>query len=118
MSILVLFLGTISYMIFTNLFMSFSFYFKKIKILYILFFKKIIYLNEKFTPKSFESSPFRNFFYLLPSAFYSYFVIEVLNGRFSVLLYYLPYFLLLNLILFLIFIFVWKQGLKRYEAYG
>lgn len=117
-SLLLLFVGSFSFAIITNFIFVFSFYFKGIHLLYNSFFKEVIYLNEKFTPVLFEKNIFKSFFYMLPSAFYGYFVIEVLKGNFDKLLVYLPYFIILNLLLIILTYLIWKKGIMKYEAYG
>lgn len=86
--------------------------------LYDNIFKEVVYLNEKFTPVLFEGSYFKDFFYLLPSAFYGYFAVEALRGNFSTMLGYLPYFMIVNAILLIITHIVFNRGLKKYEAFG
>lgn len=115
---LVLILGTISYLTMINFFLSFLFFAKGADIFFNIFHREIIFLNEKFTPKMFEQSFFANFFYLLPSALYGYFVIEVLKGNFNLFLFYLPYFILTIVVMLISTYFMWKSGLKKYEAFG
>lgn len=115
---LVLLLGTLSYISLINFFLSFLFFSKGIDVIFNLFHNEIIFLNEKFTPKLFDKSFFSSFFYLLPSAIYGYFVIEVLKGNFELFLFYLPFFIGSIIFMILITIILWHYGLKKYEAFG
>lgn len=45
-------------------------------------------------------------------------MIEILKGKFDLIFSYLYWFLLIIIIAFLLLIFQWKIGLKKYEAFG
>lgn len=118
-SYFILTVGTFSFILITDAVMLLSFYIKEIQSFYTKFVKDVIYLNEKFTPLMFEGNNIlRNIFFILPSAFYGFFTIEVLKGRFDLMLQYLPNFLILNFFLIIFIYFIWNKGLKSYEAFG
>lgn len=117
-SVLVLLLGSIFFIIFVDFFYVLAFFFKEVDIVYNLFIKEMVYLNEKFTPNLFSGSFFKDFFFLLPSAFYGYFALEVLRGEFNLFLHYLSFCLIIILVMFIITLIIWHYGLKKYEAFG
>ena len=110
-----LIIGTLLEIIYVNFFASTAFFIKENSWLSELS-NKIIFTNEEFTPKVFEKLSL--FFYLLSTSIYGYFVIEFLNGRFSLFLHFIPYIIVFYSILAISTYFMWKVGLEKYEAFG
>lgn len=105
------------YQMFVNLVQSLAFFMKKNE----FFFesaRRLIFVNEQFTPKMFENSGFKTFFYLLPTSIFGYFTLESLKGNITQLQYYFP-FMVITLICFIVGTYaLWYYGLKKYEAFG
>lgn len=114
-SILVLMLGVIFEIIWVNFFESFAFFVKRNEFLVFLYFR-LIFFNEKYTPKIMESVS--KWSYLLSTSIYGYFVIEILNDRFDVFFNFLPWIFGVGVVVGFLTYFMWVIGLKRYEAYG
>lgn len=112
---LLLIIGSILEVIFINFIESTSFFMKDNRFLSNIGYK-LIYTNEKFTPIAFEK--LTSLFYLLSTSIYGYFVIEILNNRFNQFFYFLPWIIRVYFILALFTYFMWKIGLKKYEAFG
>jgi ABC-type uncharacterized transport system permease subunit len=109
--------GTLYFVLILNVIQSLNFFMRD-TFFYDFFFNQITPVTERFTPKAFEGNNFmESFIYLLPTSFYGYMVLELLNGDFIFLNY--VYLGLSSFMLFLfLLILMWKLGLKRYEAFG
>ncbi len=112
---ILLIIGTFFEIILINFVESISFFIKDNRFLSDITFK-LIYTNEKITPKIFSN--LSNIFYLLSTSIYGYFVIEILNNKFKTFLYFLPYIIIFYLSLSIGIYFLWKIGLEKYEAFG
>lgn len=84
-------------------------------------FEMTIHINsitEKFTPLSFKNNYYLFIFVsLLPMSFVSFFVISILKGNFMFVDFFFLAFIIFILLLILQ-VFLWKYGLKKYEAFG
>lgn len=114
-AITLLLIGSIFEVIFINFIESTSFFIKDNRFLSDMGYR-LIYTNEKYTPKAFEK--LTNIFYFLSTSIYGYFVIEILNSRFDQFFYFLPYIILIYFCFSILTYFMWKIGLKKYEAFG
>jgi len=110
--------ATIYFYMYINFFESFAFFFKNIEQTVRFANNQVNYINEFYTPKVFESSKFKDFFYLLPSALYGYLTIEILKGNYFLSLHYLYYAIIIFVIFCVSISILWKFGLKKYEAFG
>lgn len=72
---------------------------------------------EWYTPKMFENIS-TTYIYLFPSAVLGFISVELLKGNTNLLLRLLPYILTTFFLLIISIYFMWKIGLKRYEAYN
>jgi ABC-type uncharacterized transport system permease subunit len=113
---LILSIGLISFIIIRNLFEAFSFIGKNLNFISNIYdqFDSMIL---RFTPKLFSETIFRGAAFLF-TAVYGYFFVEILKGNFLEFNIYFKYLLILTLFFLIIFIFMWKKGLEKYEAFG
>lgn len=72
---------------------------------------------EIYTPKMFQTLS-TIFIYLFPSALFGYVSIEILKGTTDLLFSLVPYILASFLFLTISIYFIWKIGLKKYEAFN
>ena len=72
---------------------------------------------EVYTPKMFQSVS-TTYIYIFPSAIFGFLSIELLKGNATLLLKLLPYIIATFFIMIISIYFIWKIGLKRYEAFG
>ncbi len=115
---LVVFIFSLFYfVIFFNFLHSFDFYIKSINPFNDFLFQ-MDSVTKRFTPKTFASFRYGDIFYFLPTALSCYFVVEILNGRTELFLQFFKWILLITLVMIFGIYFLWKIGLKRYEAYG
>ena len=80
------------------------------------FYSDLKYSLRHFTPKMYENLSFA--FYYFPTSFSGYFVIEILKGRTDLILSMSFNLFIISFIFILILIYLFKFGLKRYEAFG
>lgn len=118
LAFLIFILGCIYYLIFHNFIASLAFFMKSSEFLVNLVNRRLNFAIEEYTPKLFYKTPFQWIAFSMPSAFYAFFVMEALNGRFDLLIEFSIYLLGVFIVLFIGLIFEWHYGLKRYEAYG
>jgi ABC-type uncharacterized transport system permease subunit len=100
-----------------NTIQSFSFFIKEMHHIIVTYFE----LNRKiqeFTPKPFLHTSFEKVAFLLPTAISGFFTIEAFNNRFDLFFQFLPYVGLSTLFFLMLLYFNWKQGIKKYEAFG
>lgn len=112
---LILIFGIYYEIVLINFFESLAFYFKKNDFLVNLFFR-VSFANETYTPKLFES--LTTGFYFLSTSIYGFFIVEVLNSRYDLFLWILPWIVLIILVLKVLIYFIWRNGLRSYEAFG
>ncbi len=110
--------GYISHTIIMNMILSLAFFIKESGIIYDIYYRNTFFTVEQFTPKLFEQSFLRFFAFLIPAAYYGYFVIESLKGRFNELIYYFPFMLIITIICSITLFTLWHYGLRKYEAFG
>jgi len=110
--------GTIYFYIYINFFESFAFFFKNIEQTVRFANNQINYINEFYTPKVFENTKLKDFFFLLPSGLYGYLTVEILKGNYFLSLHYLYYAIVIFVIFCVSIALLWKFGLKKYEAFG
>ena len=72
---------------------------------------------EFYTPKMFQSVS-TTFIYFMPSALFGYVSIEILKGNTLLLSRLVPFILISFFIIIISIYFMWKVGLKRYEAFN
>jgi len=111
-------LGFITHTLIINNIFSLSFFMKKGDIFYDLYYKQYFTTIESYTPKMFENTLLKHIVYLTPASFIGFFIIEVLKGRFELVLQYLLPFIFLTIVSLLLLIVQWHYGLKKYEAFG
>ncbi len=110
--------GLIYYLVFYNFIKSTAFFVKNNDFLIETFNIKLNFSIEEYTPKLFEKSLFRFIAFLLPSAIYGFCLMELLKGRATDFLIYIPYIMISFFIMFFGIILLWHYGLKKYEAFG
>jgi len=107
--------GMAFHSLYISIFESLAFFFKESGFLVNLY-RDFNYSVNGFTPKMMEN--FSSVFYFIPGSLCGYFVVEILLGRVD---YFWNIFWILGLmfiILCFILKFIWKFGLKKYEAFG
>lgn len=80
-------------------------------------FRSVNYSVRTYTPKSLEN--FSSLFYFFPTSVYAFFVVEILRGDLK--FFYFGYFwvlILFSFVLFFCLVFIWRVGLRCYEAFG
>lgn len=110
-------IGTIFYIIFFSCIYSLTFFLKTGNTIAETI-RRVGYTSDEFTPKIFETTIFRNFFYLLPSSIAGYFTIEILNNRIELISKFQPIIFLIIIIFIIILYLLWHFGLKKYEGYN
>ena len=111
-------IGFVGHVLIINNILSLSFFMKENDFLLTLYYHEFVNTIESFTPKVFENLFFGNVLYLVPISFVGYFVIEILKGNTTQFYIYLPWFIGVIFVSFIVLIIQWHYGLKRYEAYG
>jgi len=115
LSSLILFFGVFCEVCMINFIESLAFFIKKNQFLREFLFK-IIFANETYTPRILEN--LSRGFYLFSTSIYGFFVVEGLNGNFSLFILFLPWICLIYFGFIVGTYFLWKFGLVRYEAFG
>ncbi len=113
---LIMLLGMFFFIVARNLFECFAFYGKNLDFISNIYdeFDSIIL---KFTPKLFKKTIFSSLAFIFVGV-YGYFFIEILKGNFLEFNLYFKYLFSLSLFSLFLLIFMWKKGLKSYEAFG
>jgi ABC-type uncharacterized transport system permease subunit len=77
-------------------------------------------ITRTFTFASFEQNKILStiIFIFLPQALYSFLTYEILRGNLQYFFNYINYIILYTIIMIIINCIMWKQGLKKYEAFG
>lgn len=107
--------GFIIYSLTISFLESFAFFIKENSFLN-LFYQESNRSVRLYTPKLFES--FSKGFYFFPYALVAYFPLQILKGEVDLFFELLPYFFILFFVLIIAIYFIWKIGLKKYEAFG
>ncbi|MEC8220658.1 MAG: ABC-2 family transporter protein [Nanoarchaeota archaeon] len=109
-------LGFISFFLVRNTFEAFSFFGKNLNFVSNIYdeFDSVIL---RFTPRLFAETILRGVAFLFTGV-YGYFFVELMKGNFLEFNTYFKYLFLLTILFLIVFTFMWKKGLEKYEAFG